>query len=74
MAKSLSETLRAAMVESGRSVKALATAAGLDHAPLIRFKNRSRTLTLRTADKLAAVLNLNLQASSTGRRRKKTDS
>lgn len=74
MRQTMTDALRAAIDSSELSVSALAKAAGVDHGQVFRFLHGQRDLTLSTAEKLAAVLNLSLQASSTGRRRRNLDS
>jgi plasmid maintenance system antidote protein VapI len=74
MRQTMTDALRAAINGSELSISALAKAAGVDHGQVFRFLHGQRDLTLSTADKLAAVLNLSLQASSAGRRRRNPDS
>lgn len=59
-AKSLTEQLRAHIVESGHTPHALAAAAGVDHRQVSRLMLNQRDITLATASKLAGVLNLRL--------------
>lgn len=69
----LAATIKQAIDDDERSVYAISQAAGVAYAQVSRFLSGERDITLSTADKLVSVLNLSLQASSTGRR-KKTDS
>jgi plasmid maintenance system antidote protein VapI len=55
----IEEALRAAIADrqaSGESMYAIGKASGVGHAVLSRFLHEQRTLTLPTADKLAAYL------------------
>lgn len=56
----LEKALRKAIRNSGLTRYAVAKGAGVDVAALLRFMSGQRTLTLRTAGKLAAFLGLKL--------------
>jgi plasmid maintenance system antidote protein VapI len=56
----LSQQLRELIGEAGPSVYELARDAGVDRSVLSRFLAGKRTITLETADRLAAVLKLRL--------------
>jgi plasmid maintenance system antidote protein VapI len=56
----LSDQLRAKIRESGLSACELAQASKIDRSNLHRFLTCQRTITLTTADRLAAVLRLRL--------------
>jgi transcriptional regulator with XRE-family HTH domain len=58
----LSEQLRELIAAAGPSVYELARDAGVDRSVLSRFLAGKRTITLETADRLAAVLKLRLIA------------
>jgi len=55
-----SDVLRAAITISGKAPSRIAKDAGVDHAAMSRFINRKRGLTLRSFDRVAAVLDLEL--------------
>ena len=57
----LSEQLRAAIVDSGLSLQQLARETGVDAGSLSRFVRAERTLTLDSADRLASRLRHGLQ-------------
>ncbi|HQU44607.1 MAG TPA: helix-turn-helix transcriptional regulator [Pirellulales bacterium] len=59
-AAALSEQIRAAVVESGLTINAVAVRAGVNQSVLHRFVIGKRDLRLATADKLAAFLGLTL--------------
>ena len=59
---SLSDQLRELIAGAGPSVYELARDAGVDRSVLSRFLAGKRTITLETADRLAAVLKLRLIA------------
>ena len=59
---SVSETLKAAVNESGWTINSLASASGIPQSSLQRFINGERGLSLRTVDKLAKYLGLTLIA------------
>ena len=59
----LSEQLRAAIAESGQSLQQLAQESGVDVAALSRFVRGERTLTMTTADRLAAYLKLQVTSA-----------
>jgi plasmid maintenance system antidote protein VapI len=59
---SLSDQLRELIATAGLSVYELARDAGVDRSVLSRFLAGQRTITLETADRLAAVLKLRLIA------------
>ena len=63
----ISEPLRRAIFETELSYTELAERTGLDRAQLCRFAYGRRSLTLRSADKLAAVLGFELVRRSKGR-------
>ena len=56
----LSEALRAAIVNSKQTRYAIARGAQIDHAVLRRFVNRERDIKLKTAESLADYLELEL--------------
>jgi plasmid maintenance system antidote protein VapI len=56
----LSDQLQERITQDGRSQSELARVAGIDRAILWRFMTLKRTITLETADRLAAVLRLRL--------------
>jgi plasmid maintenance system antidote protein VapI len=56
----LSDRLRERIEEDGRSVSALARAAGVGRVTLWRFVRERRNITLKTADQLAVVLGVHL--------------
>jgi transcriptional regulator with XRE-family HTH domain len=58
--ESLSDQLRALIQDARPSVSELAQQAGVDRSVLSRFLAGRRTITLETADRLAAVLKLRL--------------
>ena len=60
--QSLSDQLRELIADAGPSVYELARDAGVDRSVLSRFLAGKRTITLETADRLAAVLKLRLIA------------
>jgi transcriptional regulator with XRE-family HTH domain len=60
--QSLFEQLRELIEAAGPSVYELARDAGVDRSVLSRFLAGQRTITLETADRLAAVLKLRLIA------------
>ncbi|GMV98172.1 MAG: hypothetical protein AMXMBFR83_25240 [Phycisphaerae bacterium] len=64
----VSGPLRQAIAESGLSVNAIATRAGVQQAALSRFVRRERGLTLETVDRLAAYLGLKLKPARHRRR------
>ena len=57
----LSETIRAAMRDDGRTLNVLGAAAGIDRGRLSRFLRGQRELTLPAASKLCAALGLELR-------------
>jgi transcriptional regulator with XRE-family HTH domain len=59
---SLSDQLRELITAAGPSAYELARDAGVDRSVLSRFLAGKRTITLETADRLAAVLKLRLTA------------
>jgi len=59
---SLSDQLRELIAGAGPSTYELARDAGVDRSVLSRFLTGKRTITLETADRLAAVLKLRLVA------------
>lgn len=65
----ITDPLQKAIVADGRTLRALAEAAGLSAGILSRFTRRERTLTLPAADALADVLGLELRPRKTKRRR-----
>jgi transcriptional regulator with XRE-family HTH domain len=60
--ESLSDQLRALIQDARPSVSELAQLAGVDRSVLSRFLAGRRTITLETADRIAAVLKLRLAA------------
>jgi transcriptional regulator with XRE-family HTH domain len=62
----ISHPLRAAILARGVSASALARAAGVDPGVVNRYLDGRRGLTLETADKLAAALNLRLVVDPDG--------
>jgi transcriptional regulator with XRE-family HTH domain len=60
--QSLSEQLRELIAAAGPSVYELARNAGVDRSVLSRFLAGKRTITLETADRLAAVLKIRIVA------------
>lgn len=56
----LSDQLRDAIRNSGKTQLQLSQEAGLDPGQLSRFMGKQRSLTLESAEKLCAVLNLHL--------------
>ena len=56
----LSDHLRERIAQDGRSIPALAREAGIDRGALWRFVEKRRSITLETADHLAAVLKIRL--------------
>ena len=56
----LAETLRQAILDSGRSAYALQQETGVDASVITRFLNEERDLRLETAGKLADALGLKL--------------
>jgi plasmid maintenance system antidote protein VapI len=57
-AGTLSDQLRERIMQDGRSLGELAQAAGINRVMLWRFARDRRTMTLKTADRLAAVLGI----------------
>lgn len=57
----LSETLRQAIRDSGLSAYQLARDSGVNVAAVLRFRAGQRSLNLESADRLAAVLDLELR-------------
>ncbi len=57
---SLTESLKAAILNSKQSRYAIARGAHIDHAVLRRFMNGERDIKLKTADSLATYLDLDL--------------
>jgi len=57
----LTEQLRAAVRDSGLSVRQLALRAGLPYAVVHRFVNEQADLNMRTASKLATLVGLELR-------------
>lgn len=57
---SASEVLRAAITLDGRSPTGIAKVAGVDHAAMSRFLSRKRGMTLKSFDRVAAALELEL--------------
>ena len=56
----LSDQLRERIAQDGRAVSALAREAGIDRGALWRFVKGQQSITLETADRLAAVLKIRL--------------
>lgn len=63
-ATTLTDVLRSAITDSGKSLNALATEAGTDPGQLSRFMTGERDLRLATVDRLAAALGLVLVDSN----------
>ena len=63
----LEAPLRQAMAESGMSQRQLATLAGVDPAQISYFMQGKRSLTLRSAGKIAALLGMELVQNKKGR-------
>jgi plasmid maintenance system antidote protein VapI len=61
--KRLDESLRKAIMDSGKSINAVATESGISQAVLQRFATGQRSLTLETAERLAAYFGLELRTS-----------
>ena len=59
--KTMTETLRQAIRESGLPMLTLATETGIERASLIRFARGDQSLKLDNADRLAAYFGLELQ-------------
>lgn len=59
--KSITETLRQAIEDSGYSQNQLSILSGVNRAQICRFVNEERTLTLESAEKIAQVLELELK-------------
>ena len=57
----MSETLRAAIVESGISYRSLSIATGVQRASIYRFADGRQSIRLDVADKLAAYFGLSLR-------------
>ncbi len=57
----ISDTLRAAIQASGKSVNQLAKDSGVAHPVILRFLSKERDIRLQTADKLAECLGLKLK-------------
>ena len=55
-----SDQLRERIAQDGRAVSALAREAGIDRGALWRFVKGQQSITLETADRLAAVLKIRL--------------
>lgn len=67
------EALRAAIadrVAAGETMHAIGRASGVGHAALSRFIHQQRTLTLSTADRLAAYLGVTATFKPTKRRKR----
>jgi hypothetical protein len=58
--RTLSDALLARIAQDGRSLPKLAQEAGIDRGSLWRFVTRGRSITLKSADRLAAVLRVHL--------------
>jgi plasmid maintenance system antidote protein VapI len=56
-------------IDKGQSINNLATAAGVQVATVSRWIKGERTITLETADKLAAYFGLEMRATRKGRKR-----
>lgn len=65
----LSEQIRQAVVDSGMSHYAICKGTGIDKATMSRFMSAERGLPMKTLDRLADFLDLNI---TTGAGRKKT--
>lgn len=66
----MADELRKAIERDGRSLAALAAAAGIDTGQLSRFIRSERSLTLDTADAVCAALRLKCQLVPNKQRRK----
>jgi len=64
----LAETLRKAIIDSGRSAYALQQETGVDASVISRFLHEERDLRLETAGKLAAALGMTLITSTDERK------
>lgn len=72
VARSLADQLRGAMTSSGLSPAALARAAGVDPAQVLRFLSGERDVRLETAGRLCDALGLHLQAAARAKGRPKS--
>lgn len=63
----IAEQLRAAALNSGQTMYALAKGAGIDRAVMVRYLNEDRDMRLTTAAKLAAYLGLELRPAKGGK-------
>ena len=68
--RTLTDEIRAAIDDSGRSRYSLCRQIGLDPAVMSRFMSRQRGLSLNTLDKLAKALDLHITTSKLRRRAK----
>lgn len=59
----ISEIIRAAMLNSGKSLRQIAEASGLDHTVLSRFARKERTLSQAALDTLAAQVGVTARAA-----------
>jgi plasmid maintenance system antidote protein VapI len=66
-ARPLTETLRWAVIESGKSYKALERETGVLRQSLMKFASAEQSLRLDMADRLAAYFGLELRAKGKGR-------
>ncbi|MBL1216308.1 MAG: XRE family transcriptional regulator [Planctomycetes bacterium] len=69
----IEETLIAAIESSGQSRYKIAQGSGVSEGVLSRFVNRQRSITIETAERLAAYLELTIDihpAGKSGRKRK----
>ena len=57
----ITETLRKAAIDSGKSILCLSRESGLHYNSIHGFYKGTKTMTLESADKLAAVLGLELK-------------
>jgi transcriptional regulator with XRE-family HTH domain len=62
--KTMTETLRQAIAESGLPMLRLANETGIERTSLLRFARGDHSLRLAAADKLAAYFGLELQPTS----------
>jgi len=68
MSKSIEQQLQAAIKRDGRTLYELQKASGVDRGVLSRFIAGERTITLRTAGRIAKVLGLELKPNRKLRR------
>ena len=66
--RTMSETIRQAVLDAGLPLQQIAEAAGVERASLSRFVRGERTLRLDMADRLAAHFGLELRVRKRSRR------